>query len=228
MVIVGLVTYGLTFNLDNIVQVFNRHYGQIKCQIVKSMDRDGGHWEELAARYSGFKPERVDSTPSEWWVLWYVLTYPFKPSHTTQLFRKGKKPQHRGTDTWATMDGPQQHPVRGQDDEDEDQEWLKGMPLTSEGKNKEKPHEIVNGDGQGNGVGSSRRPSKTTRSASKDKSFDTHNEKDNGKGTDDTAEAIETVSSTAAQQPSWTSRWLKSGSTNAAGPTKEQDPGAQV
>jgi hypothetical protein len=131
MIVVGVVTYSTTFNLNNIVRLWNRRYEEIRDPIIKQMSEEGGIWQHRASLFSGFRPRRENSSPSEWWVLWYVIIYPFMPSHARKLFsrRNEQNENHAGTDSWASK-GHRPHQRRDlqSDESSNDTEWMRGMP----------------------------------------------------------------------------------------------------
>ena len=132
MIVVGVVTYSATFNLNNIVQFWSQRYEEIKNPIIKKMSEEEDQiWQQRASLYSGFRPRRENSTPSEWWVLWYLITYPFMPSHARKLFSRteDQNGQHLKTDAWASEGNQPQHRRELHlDDPSNDAEWMKGMP----------------------------------------------------------------------------------------------------
>jgi hypothetical protein len=122
MVIVGLVTYSIVFNLNNIAQsIFNR-YDYLKKGLISRMKYDDESWRELSRRFDGFRPQRLNTTPSEWWILWYIVVLPYKQAMKwlERLLRNRNQFGDRETATNSTTwDG-------GQDD------WLHHTPLPQE------------------------------------------------------------------------------------------------
>jgi hypothetical protein len=76
MVAIGLITYIIVFNLNQIVRFGKTNYQTLKTGLVKTMQADGREiWSQKGelfhkhrARANGEQPK-----PSEWWILVYVL-----------------------------------------------------------------------------------------------------------------------------------------------------------
>jgi hypothetical protein len=78
MTIVGLVTYSVVFNLNNLVQSVSAAYNYLRTEVLHQMKSDGESWQELYKRFDGFRLQRLYSLPSEWWIFWYILLWPYK------------------------------------------------------------------------------------------------------------------------------------------------------
>ena len=78
MIIIGGITYTLVLNLENATQSTYNCYNVLKKQVVKPMKGDTGAWKARAKKYESFEPVPTDTKPSEWWVLWYMIAWPFK------------------------------------------------------------------------------------------------------------------------------------------------------
>jgi hypothetical protein len=90
MISVAALTYAIVFNLNNITRAVYRHYETIKQPWIRRMREEHyKDWSDRAERYSGFKIKRFDATPSEWYVVWYIINWPVrlllpKPSQTSE------------------------------------------------------------------------------------------------------------------------------------------------
>lgn len=124
MLVVGLVTYSVVFNLNHIVQFVSIQYLLFRETIVDQMKDDGEDWNKLSSRFKEFKLQRFNTSPSEWWVLWYILSWPFRMA-AARLRKASAKPQmpdvRPGTEC-ASFE--EDHSIN--DDEDH---WVDGTPM---------------------------------------------------------------------------------------------------
>lgn len=76
MVLVGLGTYIIVFNLNNIVRTVGKQYKQVRSSVMKSMREDDSPiWKgtgDVFYRYE-LKASPQTTKPSEWWILLYQL-----------------------------------------------------------------------------------------------------------------------------------------------------------
>jgi hypothetical protein len=100
MIVVGTVTYVAVFNLNNIVEAFGEGYARVKRPWVKRMGSEDKPWQTRAANYSAFKPKNPTVFPSEWWVVWYVVGWPFRRAWTAYVERQA---QHQKSDAEAPV-----------------------------------------------------------------------------------------------------------------------------
>jgi hypothetical protein len=79
MIALGASTYTVVFNLNNLTRAVYRQYEAAKKPWIKRMkDEHDQAWSTRAERYNGFKIKRFDTSPSEWLVIWYILTWPLR------------------------------------------------------------------------------------------------------------------------------------------------------
>jgi hypothetical protein len=79
MIALGAVTYAAVFNLNNLTRAVYRQYEATKEPWIRKMKEEPrGIWNKRAERYSGFKIKRFDTYPSEWLVIWYIITWPLR------------------------------------------------------------------------------------------------------------------------------------------------------
>jgi hypothetical protein len=101
VILVGLGTYLVVFNLDNIVRFCSTAYLKRKLRIVEDMKNDhNGKWSETGNRFASFTPKQQNMNPSEWTVLIFALY---------KMFRKGRP-------TGGSIKG-QEEPVKRMDEE---------------------------------------------------------------------------------------------------------------
>ncbi len=115
MIALGVVTYTVVFNLNNLTRAVYRQYAAAKKPWIRKMKEDHGRmWNFHAERYTGFKIKRFDSSPSEWLVLWYILVWPvrrFLRSKTAHTAEDRSTPQQstdgsdKATETDSHSDG---------------------------------------------------------------------------------------------------------------------------
>lgn len=81
MVIVGVITYVVVFNLNNLVQSSSNWYDNLKRPWIKRMQNpfsSSDIWQARAENYSGFRHYRKSSKPSDWWIIWYIWSWPVR------------------------------------------------------------------------------------------------------------------------------------------------------
>jgi hypothetical protein len=81
--LVGLATYFIVFNLDSLVTFGLKYYSRFRKGAIKQMTRDSKNsppddkWQKRAQGFNRFEPDRGETRPSEWFILWYTLLYLF-------------------------------------------------------------------------------------------------------------------------------------------------------
>jgi hypothetical protein len=78
MIGLGVLTYTVVFNLNNLTRAVYRQYEMAKQPWIRKMTENGGIWKDRAAQYNGFKIKRLDASPSEWLVIWYIIIWPVR------------------------------------------------------------------------------------------------------------------------------------------------------
>lgn len=98
MIGLGILTYTLVFNLNNLTQAVYQQYEKVKLPWTREMEKDGGIWKDRAIRYHGFSIKRFDTSPSNWLLIWYIITWPARrfltPKTTSSIAQEEKVPQH--------------------------------------------------------------------------------------------------------------------------------------
>ncbi|THX50044.1 hypothetical protein D6D06_08213 [Aureobasidium pullulans] len=80
MILTAVITYLVTFNLNQIVNLSRSVYDVGKKKVVESMAKSGNeYWEERAEKFNQFQPPRSRPQPSEWLLLWYLFETTFAP-----------------------------------------------------------------------------------------------------------------------------------------------------
>ncbi|THX12841.1 hypothetical protein D6D13_04007, partial [Aureobasidium pullulans] len=80
MVLTAVITYLVTFNLNQLVRLSQSIYDVGKKKVIKSMtESDNDDWQKRAARFGQFQPPRSKPQPSEWLLLWYLFEAIFAP-----------------------------------------------------------------------------------------------------------------------------------------------------
>lgn len=80
MVLTAVITYLVTFNLNQLVRLSRSIYDVGRENIVKSMtESENDGWKKRAARFGQFRPPRSEPQPSEWLLLWYLFEAIFAP-----------------------------------------------------------------------------------------------------------------------------------------------------
>jgi len=76
MVAVGILTYVVVFNLNQIVKFWKSSYRRLKSSAVKKMQADErSMWKEMGDLFQKYKPRNTNemAKPSEWWIPIYML-----------------------------------------------------------------------------------------------------------------------------------------------------------
>jgi hypothetical protein len=77
-ILVGAVTYGIVFNMDNMTNNLRKFYSPRKESLVSEMQKENGWWSEVGDRFDEFKPSSEKRTPSEWWIPVYAIRHLFQ------------------------------------------------------------------------------------------------------------------------------------------------------
>lgn len=94
-VLVGLTTYLLVFNLNNIVEFCGQVYSKRKLMLVEKMQKDPDkRWKEEGQKFTVFQPKQENRKPSEWMLALFVLHSVFGRFRVTKRFW-GKKKQEK-------------------------------------------------------------------------------------------------------------------------------------
>jgi hypothetical protein len=93
-IIVGLSTYLIVFNLNNLVLHVSKLYQSFRDQLIGRMkhkdDKDWGFWSDEGARFDVFKPQHDQAHPSEWWRFIFVFYLLLKHIKSVALPLKAK------------------------------------------------------------------------------------------------------------------------------------------
>ena len=72
--LVGLSTYLLVFNLNNVVELCSRVYRKRKLLLIELMQKDlDKKWKETGQKFTSFQPKQEKRKPSEWMLGFFVL-----------------------------------------------------------------------------------------------------------------------------------------------------------
>jgi hypothetical protein len=72
--LVGLSTYLLVFNLNNVVELCSRVYRKRKLLLIELMQKDlDKKWKETGQKFTSFQPKQEKRKPSEWMLGLFVL-----------------------------------------------------------------------------------------------------------------------------------------------------------
>jgi hypothetical protein len=93
VIIVGLGTYFVVFNLNNVVNFCNRIYDKRKKKLIAQMKQDpDNRWSEQGQRFATFKPKQENFKPSEWVIGLFIIHKITKWFTFRGLFRRKPKP----------------------------------------------------------------------------------------------------------------------------------------
>ncbi|THZ90381.1 hypothetical protein D6C82_10463, partial [Aureobasidium pullulans] len=80
MILTAVITYLVTFNLNQLVSLSRSVYNVGKKKVVKSMtESENDDWKMRGARFGQFRSPRSKPQPSEWLLLWYLFEAIFAP-----------------------------------------------------------------------------------------------------------------------------------------------------
>lgn len=93
MILVGLGTYLIVLNLNNVVGLCARLYDKWKNGVVERMTRDeNSNWSEAGKRFATFQPKHEKLKPSDWTLGLFVLRGIFRGlGFKKRTERKGKE-----------------------------------------------------------------------------------------------------------------------------------------
>lgn len=67
-IFLATTTYMIVMNLNNLVRLGKGLYQQFRNDMVRFM-MDDGEWSSMGKKFSRFRPERENTTPSEWHIV---------------------------------------------------------------------------------------------------------------------------------------------------------------
>ncbi|PQE18890.1 26S protease regulatory subunit like protein [Rutstroemia sp. NJR-2017a BVV2] len=74
-VVVGVVTYAVTLNMDLLNRKLNGFYYPRRQSLINQMQMETGPWKATGAKFEQFKPTSEDKVPTEWWIpLYWIRT----------------------------------------------------------------------------------------------------------------------------------------------------------
>jgi hypothetical protein len=74
VILVGLGTYLVVLNLNNVVNFCSRMYDKRKKELIAQMKNDpDNRWNEQGRRFATFKPKQENFKPSEWVIGLFIL-----------------------------------------------------------------------------------------------------------------------------------------------------------
>jgi hypothetical protein len=91
-ILVGLSTYILVFNLNNVVEFCGQVYSKRKLKIIEQMNKDlDSRWKEQGQRFTIFQPKHERHKPSEWMLGLFLLHRIFGGFHLTRPFSRNEE-----------------------------------------------------------------------------------------------------------------------------------------
>ncbi|KAE9364562.1 hypothetical protein N431DRAFT_108587 [Stipitochalara longipes BDJ] len=111
VILVGLTTYLIVFNLNNLVGFCGRIYCSYKTKLIQQMKNEpGSGWKEKGRQFSIFRPRSEIRKPSEWIIGLFILRKLFRTfsiSPRRMIHRKPQKEQTEvNTSIESVLDGP--------------------------------------------------------------------------------------------------------------------------
>ncbi|KAF2805547.1 uncharacterized protein BDZ99DRAFT_450171 [Mytilinidion resinicola] len=86
---VALGTYVLVANLNNFVGGIKIASKKLRKDVIASMEKEKSDgWKKLGKGFGTFKPDREKITPSEWWVVYYIMVKLVRTPRPNRLFRR--------------------------------------------------------------------------------------------------------------------------------------------
>jgi hypothetical protein len=106
-IIVGLGTYFVVFNLNNMVNICKSIYTRQKSRIVEQMKSETSKdWNQQAKRFEAFRPKLENVKPSEWKIVHFIIYKTFgelkKKVHFRSSTTRGR-PKSSGWNTTTTV-----------------------------------------------------------------------------------------------------------------------------
>ncbi|KAL4770021.1 hypothetical protein BDW60DRAFT_91310 [Aspergillus nidulans var. acristatus] len=71
-VLISTTTYLIVMNLNNLTQLGKELYQHPRKSIIRSM-RNDSDWDSIGERFSQFRPERQNNTPTEWYIPMFLV-----------------------------------------------------------------------------------------------------------------------------------------------------------
>jgi hypothetical protein len=71
-VLLSTTTYLMVMNLNNLTRLGKGLYQNPRKSIIRSM-RNDSDWRSMGERFSRFRPERQNNTPTEWYILVFLV-----------------------------------------------------------------------------------------------------------------------------------------------------------
>ena len=96
-ILVGISTYLLVFNLNNVVEFCSRVYSKRKLLLIELMQKDlDKEWKETGQKFTSFQPKQEKRKPSEWMLVLFVFYKVFSRFQFTKgLSEKEKQKKMR-------------------------------------------------------------------------------------------------------------------------------------
>jgi hypothetical protein len=95
-ILVGLGTYVIVFNIDNLVGFSSRIYSRHKLKLVEQMkNHPDKRWSEHGKRFGIFRPKQERIKPTEWMIALFILHKMF-PKFRWRRSRTKSRHQERG------------------------------------------------------------------------------------------------------------------------------------
>jgi len=95
-ILVGLGTYVIVFNIDNLVGFSSRVYSRHKLKLVEQMkNHPDKRWSEHGKRFGIFRPKQERIKPTEWMIALFILHKMF-PKFSWRRSRTKSRHQERG------------------------------------------------------------------------------------------------------------------------------------
>jgi hypothetical protein len=95
--------------------------------MIKPMKGDTASWNDLAKKYENFEPLPTNTKPPEWWVLWYVVLWPFS-ALKTQVQNAWNRLRHKPNPSAHTT------PAKKKASPSANEDWIESFPRKSHTK----------------------------------------------------------------------------------------------
>jgi hypothetical protein len=90
-VFVGLLTYLIVFNLENIASRVGGTFRKRRETLLEEMRDDPNTiWKSRRAAFEMFPPPADRKTPSEWWLVWYQIQKTFQHTRAKEQSEEHK------------------------------------------------------------------------------------------------------------------------------------------
>ena len=101
---VGLSTYLLVFNLNNVVEFCSRVYNKRKLLLIELMQKDlDKKWKETGQKFTSFQPKQEKRKPSEWILVLFVFHKIFSRFKFTKRLSEKQKQEETGLNKEGNM-----------------------------------------------------------------------------------------------------------------------------